>query len=87
MYIVLSRELTIVSIYPESEFWETPEGYQWLRLLVFATIYIFGIKHGVGSEALSEFFELVRLKSQIGISPTALRRLEVQMRSQILANE
>ena len=28
---------------PESEFWETPVGYQWLRLLVFATIYIFGI--------------------------------------------
>ena len=71
--------------YPESPLWETPEGYQWLRLLVFATIYIFGIKHGVGSEALSEFFELLRLKSQIGISPTALRRLELQMRSQILA--
>ncbi len=52
---------------------------------MFATIYIFGIKHGVGSEALSEFFELLRLKSQIGISPTALRRLELQMRSQILA--
>ncbi len=70
--------------YPESEFWETAEGYQWLRLLVFATIYIFGIKHGIGSEALSEFFELLRLKSQIGISPTALGRLEAQMRSHIL---
>ena len=71
--------------YPESPLWETPEGYQWLRLLVFATIYLFGIKHGVGSEALSEFFHLLRLNSQIGISPTALRRLEVEMRSQILA--
>ena len=70
--------------YPESELWETPEGYDWLRLLVFATIYVFGIKHGVGSEALSEFFHLQSLKSQIGISPTALRRLEDQMRSQIL---
>ena len=70
--------------YPESPLWETPEGYDWLRLFVFATIYVFGIKHGVGSEALSEFFHLLRLKSQIGISPTALRRLEDQMRSQIL---
>ncbi len=81
----LSQKIKHRQNYPESEFWETPEGYQWLRLLVFATIYIFGIKHGVGSEALSEFFYLLRLKSQIGISPTALRRLEVQMRSQILA--
>ena len=70
--------------YPESDFWETEAGYQWLRLLVFATIYIFGIKQGIGSEALSEFFHLLRLRQQIGISPTALRRLEAQMRSMIL---
>ncbi len=41
--------------HPESYFWETAEGYQWLRLLVFATVYIFGIKQGIGSEVLSEF--------------------------------
>ena len=70
--------------HPESYFWETPEGYQWLRLLVFATIYIFGIKQGIGSEVLSEFFHLLRLNRQIGVSPTALRRLEAQMRSMIL---
>ncbi len=87
MYIVSAKKLSNALFHPESPLWETPEGYQWLRLLVFATIYVFGIKHGVGSEALSEFFHLLRLKSQIGISPTALRRLEVQMRSQILANE
>ncbi len=81
----LNRKIKGRQNHPESPLWETPEGYDWLRLLVFATIYVFGIKHGVGSEALSEFFHLVRLKSQIGISPTALRRLEDQMRSQILA--
>ena len=70
--------------HPESYFWETPEGDQWLRLLVFATIYIFGIKQGIGSEVLSEFFHLLRLNRQIGVSPTALRRLEAQMRSMIL---
>ncbi len=81
----LSQKIKHRQNHPESLLWETPEGYQWLRLLVFATIYLFGIKHGVGSEALSEKFHLLRLNSQIGISPTALRRLEVEMRSQILA--
>lgn len=69
---------------PESDFWETPEGFEWLRLLVFATIYVFGIKQGVGSEVLSEFFHLLRLNKQVGVSPTALRRLEAQMRSLII---
>jgi len=69
---------------PESELWETPEGFEWLRLLVFATIYVFGIKQGVGSEVLSEFFHLLRLNKQVGVSPTALRRLEAEMRSLII---
>ena len=68
----------------ESYFWETPEGYEWLRLLVLATIYIFGIKQGVGSEVLSEFFHLLRLNRQVGVSPTALRRLEARLRSEII---
>ncbi len=71
----------------ESFFWETPEGEQWLGLLVWATIYIFGIKQGVGSEVLSEFFHLLRLNRQMGVSPTTLRRLESQMRSKILTYE
>jgi hypothetical protein len=69
---------------PESAFWETPEGFEWLRLLVVATIYIFGIKQGVGSEVLSEFFHLLRLNRQVGVSPTALRQLEAKVRSEIL---
>ncbi len=35
--------------HPESYFWETPEGYEWLKILVFATIHVFGIKQGIGS--------------------------------------
>ncbi len=69
---------------PESAFWETPEGFEWLRLLVLSTIYIFGIKQGVGSEVLSEFFHQLRLNKQVGVSPTALRRLEALMRSEII---
>jgi DNA-binding transcriptional ArsR family regulator len=30
--------------HPESYFWETEEGGEWLRLLVFAVIYDFGVK-------------------------------------------
>jgi hypothetical protein len=35
-----------------------------LRLLVFAVIFVFGIKGGVGAERLSEFFHRVRLDRQ-----------------------
>lgn len=72
------------NLHPESYFWETPDGYQWLRLLVFATVYIFGIQQGVGCEVISRFFHLLRLHNVIGVSPTSLRRIEVQMREQIL---
>ena len=84
MYIVLVTAILHRHTFPESYFWETPEGYEWLRVLVFATIYIFGIKQGIGSEVLSEFFHLLRLNRQIAVSPTALRRLEAQMRKDIL---
>jgi hypothetical protein len=35
--------------------WETAAGQEWLRLLVFGTIYVFGIKCGIGAETLSGF--------------------------------
>ncbi|MDJ0691771.1 MAG: hypothetical protein QNJ41_25130 [Xenococcaceae cyanobacterium MO_188.B32] len=79
----LSQRIKHRQQHPESYFWETPEGYEWLKILVFGTIYIFGIKQGIGSEVLSEFLHLLRLNRQIGVSPTALRRLEAQMRSEI----
>ena len=71
-------------LHPESYLWEIPEAYQWLRLLVFATLYIFGIQQGVGCEAISRFFHILRLQNVIGVSPSSLRRIEVQMREQIL---
>ena len=70
--------------YPESEFWETAAGGQWLRLLVLGTIYIFGIKCGIGVETLSEFFYLLQLPMQVGVSPSALHKLEVEVREKIL---
>jgi hypothetical protein len=59
--------------YPESWFWETEEGRRWLTRLVVATLYIFGLKRGVGAETISEFFTRQCLATQLGCSPSALR--------------
>jgi hypothetical protein len=61
------------------------QGEKWLRLLVFAVIYDFGIKRGIGADSLSEFFQKLHLDLKIGCSASALRQLEVQMKEQIIA--
>jgi hypothetical protein len=59
--------------HPESWWWETEEGHQWFTRLVVATLSTFGLKRGVGMDTLSEFFARVRLETQLGCSPSALR--------------
>ena len=59
--------------HPESWFWETADGRHWLTRLVVATLYTFGLKRGVGLDTLSEFFARLRLETQVGCSPSALR--------------
>src|SRR5262245_31751681 len=59
--------------YPESLLWETPEGRTWLIRLVVATLFIFGLKRGVGAETISEFFGHLHLEAPVGCSPSALR--------------
>jgi Family of unknown function (DUF6399)/IclR helix-turn-helix domain len=59
--------------YPESSFWETEAGRAWLIRLVVATLFVFGLKRGVGAETLSEFFGCLRLEVNMGCSPSALR--------------
>jgi hypothetical protein len=71
--------------WPEAEFWERGAGQEWLRLLVFAVVFVFGIKGGVGVERISEFFHRVRLDRHVGSSPTALRSLRRQLEEVILA--
>jgi hypothetical protein len=71
--------------WPEAPFWEQEAGYQWLRVLVFAVIFVFGIKGGVGVERISEFFHRVRLDRHVGSSPTALRTLRRQLEEAIVA--
>ena len=70
--------------YPESGLWESPVGAQWLKLLVLATVFEFCFKRGVGCESLSEFFQLLHLERQVGISVASLQQLRAQMEEQIL---
>jgi hypothetical protein len=58
---------------PESSLWETEAGRAWLIRLVVATLFMFGLKRGVGAETLSEFFSRLRLEAHVGCSPSALR--------------
>src|SRR5688500_3119369 len=55
--------------YPESSFWETEAGRTWLIRLVVATVFVFGLKRGVGAETLSEFFSHLHLGVACGVFP------------------
>src|SRR5262245_8061902 len=71
-------------LYPESWLWETAEGRQWLTRLLVATLYTFGLKRGVGVDTMSEFFAHVRLETQVGCSPSALRGMMQLLEQTIL---
>ena len=59
--------------HPESFFWETEEGQAWLRILIFATLYLFGLQRGVGPKHISLYFSMLRLDWHVGVSESALR--------------
>ncbi len=70
---------------PEAELWEPERGAQWLRVLVVAVMFVFGLKGGVGVERMSAFFHRVRLERYLAVSPSALRSLRTQLEGVILA--
>ena len=70
--------------YPESSFWETEAGYQWLVRLVFGLIYYFGIKQGVGAESLSEFIQAIHLDTHVASSASTLRQLKHRVNQTLL---
>lgn len=70
--------------YPESAWWETEVGSQWLVRLLYSVIYHFGIKQGVGAETICEFIKAVHLETHIASSPSALRRLKRRLHQSIL---
>jgi uncharacterized protein DUF6399/IclR-like helix-turn-helix domain-containing protein len=61
--------------YPESSLWETEAGRTWLIRLVVATLFVFGLKRGVGAETISECFGRLHLAVHVRCSPSALRRV------------
>ena len=69
---------------PESWLWETEDGRRWLTRLLAATLYTFGLKRGVGLETISEFFTHLRLATQMGCSPSALRGVKQALEAAIL---
>jgi hypothetical protein len=71
--------------HPESWLWETAEGRRWLTRLVVAALFTFGLKRGVGLETISEFFTRLRLETQMGCSPSALRGVIQAVEAAILA--
>jgi hypothetical protein len=60
--------------HPESWFWETADGRQWLTRLVVATLYTFGLKRGVGLDTLSEFAQFIALCSKLWDNATRAHR-------------
>ena len=60
-------------VHPESWLWETADGRSWLSRLVVATLYTFGLTRGVGVDTIRAFFVRLRLETQGGCSPSALR--------------
>jgi hypothetical protein len=70
--------------FPEASLWETEAGEEWMKRLVIAAIYVFGIKRGVGAESLSEFFHKLRLEHHVGVSVSSLRKIQTTLEEQIL---
>ena len=85
MCIVSNRPWSAEDGHPESWLWETAEGRPWLTRLVVATLYTFGLKRGVGVETLSAFFARLRLDTQVGCSPGALRQVMQALEATMVA--
>jgi len=64
--------------YPESPCGTPVATSGWV---VWAVVYVFGVKRGIGNETLSEFFHILHLEGRIGVSPMQVR---AQIEQQIL---
>ena len=73
--------------HPESHFWETETGSNWLFILVLAALYVFGLKSNVGADRLSEFFKMIRIHHHVGVSPSSVRTMLNKMESTIAQYE
>jgi Family of unknown function (DUF6399) len=83
----VARSLTVLGRrdqFPESPLWETEAGQAWLHRLVLATVYEFGLKGNQGADRMAEFLKRIRVDSQLGISPSALRTLMGRMEAELV---
>lgn len=63
------------ALYPNHRCGKAPR----VRVLVFATLYVFCLGRGVGTDQISLFFKLIRIDKYVGISASALQQLVKQM--------
>ena len=56
----------------------------WLKLLVFGTIFHFGIRHGVGADMISDFFQLLRLEKHVGVSAPSIKTMRKKIEKLII---
>lgn len=70
--------------YPESHLWETEEGQEWLKRLVTASLFHFGLKRGVGAESISGFLASLRIQTHVGVSATAIKGVQQELEKQII---
>jgi len=68
----------------ESGFWESPEGYEFLRILVFAVMLEFGIKGNQGADRMTSFFKRIHIDKRVGVSASALRDKMKEMENYII---
>ena len=72
------------NLHPESHFWERAEGMAWLKLLVFGAIFHFGIRHGVGADMISDFFQLLHLEKHVGVSAPSIKTMRKKIEKLII---
>ena len=68
-----NKTITSRQCFPESEFWETEAGINWLMRVYVGVILEFGIKGGIGADQMSRFFERIRIDKHVGVSASAIR--------------
>ena len=70
--------------FPESEFWETEAGQNFLKRLIVSAIYTFGIKGGLGAGRIEEFMKHLQIQTHAGVSESSIYRLMKEIEVSIL---
>ncbi|PHN01819.1 hypothetical protein CRP01_34840 [Flavilitoribacter nigricans DSM 23189 = NBRC 102662] len=60
--------------FPESVFWDSEAGQNFLKRLITSAIYTFGVKGGVGAGRIEEFMRKLRIQTHVGISESSIYR-------------